>query len=175
MRSRTALAILLYQQGQHEAALRLNREVELFYRRLGDRPMLARVINNEGIFLAESDRWDEAAQAFEQASQIHRESGNLGEAATSLLNWAEILLDRGNAEQARAPSATSRGVDEHATRTTDTTAPALHCPAGTDADRKHANINKPMQCQPTLETVGWHCPNPLKQVDARQRSAFQRT
>ena len=101
VRSRTALAILLYHQGQHEGALRLHREIELFYRRLGDRPMLARVINNEGTFLAASGKWDEAAQAFELAAQMHRESGNLGEAATSLLNWAEILLDRGNSTQAR--------------------------------------------------------------------------
>ena len=102
VRSRTAMAILLYQQGQHEGALRLHREIELFYRRLGDRPMLARVINNEGACLIALARWNEAAQAFELAAQMHRESGNLGEAATSLLNWAEILLDKDAAEQAQA-------------------------------------------------------------------------
>ena len=101
VRSRTSLAILLHQQGQHEAALDLHREIESFYRRLGDRPMLARVINNEGAFLSALGRWDDAALAYEQATQMHREIGNLGDAATSLLNWVELLLDRGDAEQAR--------------------------------------------------------------------------
>ena len=101
MRSRTSLAILLHQQGQHEAALDLHREIERFYRRLGDRPMLARVINNEGTFLLALGRRDEAARAYEQAAQMHLEIGNLGDAAISLLNWVEILLDRGDAEQAQ--------------------------------------------------------------------------
>ena len=51
VRSRISLAILLHQQGQHEAALEMHREIKILYRRLGDRPMLARVINNEGSFL----------------------------------------------------------------------------------------------------------------------------
>ena len=101
VRSRTSLAILLHSQGQHKAALDLHREIESFYRRLGDRPMLARVINNEGAFLSALGRWDGAALAYEQATQMHREIGNLGEAATSLLNWVELLLDRGDTEQAR--------------------------------------------------------------------------
>jgi tetratricopeptide (TPR) repeat protein len=99
-RSRTSLAILLNQQGQHEAALELHRETEILYRRLGDRPMLARVINNEGAFLLALGRWEEAVRAYEQAAQMHLEIGHLGEAAISLLNWAEILLDRGDAKQA---------------------------------------------------------------------------
>ena len=102
VRSRTSLAILLHQQGQHEAALEMHREIEIVYRRLGDRPMLARVINNEGAFLLALGRWEEAARAYEQAAQMHLEIGHLGDAAISLLNWAEILLDRGDAEQAQA-------------------------------------------------------------------------
>jgi len=94
VRSRLALAILLHQQGQHETALNLHLAIAPFYRRLGLRPMLARVTNNQGAFLIELGRQDEAALAFEQAAQLHRESGNLGEAATSLLNWCDILLAR---------------------------------------------------------------------------------
>ena len=101
VRPRTSLAILLHQQGQHEAALALHREIEIVYRRLGDRPMLARVINNEGAFLLALGRRDDATRAYEQAAHMHLESGNLGDAAVSLLNWAEILLDRGDAEQAQ--------------------------------------------------------------------------
>jgi tetratricopeptide (TPR) repeat protein len=101
VRSRTSLAILLSQQGQHEVALRLHREIKQFYHRLGDRTMLARVINNEGVFLAELDSLDEAAQAFELAARMHRECGNLGEAVTSFLNWAEILLDQSDAVPAQ--------------------------------------------------------------------------
>ena len=63
--------------------------------------MLARVINNEGAFLSTLGRWDDAALAYEQATQMHRESGNLGDVATSLLNWVELLLDQGDAEQAQ--------------------------------------------------------------------------
>jgi tetratricopeptide (TPR) repeat protein len=102
VRSRTSLAILLYQQGQHEAALEMHREIKILYRRLGDRPMLARVINNEGSFLLALGRWEEAARAYEQAAQMHLENGHLGGAATSLLNWADVLLDRGDAERAEA-------------------------------------------------------------------------
>jgi tetratricopeptide (TPR) repeat protein len=102
VRSRTCLAILLHEQGQHEAALAVHREVESHYRRLGDRPMLARVINNEGAFLLALGRWEEAARAYQQAAQMHLEIGHLGDAVISLLNWAEILLDRGDAEQAQS-------------------------------------------------------------------------
>jgi tetratricopeptide (TPR) repeat protein len=101
MRSRTSLAILLHQQGQHETALNLHRGIERFYRRLGDRTMLARVINNEGTFLLALGRHDEAALAYEQATQMHTDIGHLADAATSLLNWVELLLERGDAEQAR--------------------------------------------------------------------------
>ena len=101
-RSRTALAILLGQQGHHAAALALLREIERFHRRLGDRPKLARVINNEGAFLFELGRVTEAARALEQAARMHLEIGNLGDAATSLLNWGEILLRQGDPEQALA-------------------------------------------------------------------------
>jgi tetratricopeptide (TPR) repeat protein len=102
VRSRTSLAILLYQQGQYEAALGLNREIEVFYRRLGDRPMLARVVNNQGLSLFDLGRWSEAVLAFEQAAQMHLDIGDLDDAATSLLNLVEILLARGEAEQALA-------------------------------------------------------------------------
>ena len=33
---------------------------------------------------------------------MHLEIGHLGDAAGSLLNWSEILLDRGDAERAQA-------------------------------------------------------------------------
>lgn len=101
MRSRTSLAILLHKQGQHQAALDLHRGIERFYRRLGDRTMLARVINNEGTFLFALGRHDEAAPAYEQAIQMHTDIGHLANAALSLFNWVELLLDRGDAEQAR--------------------------------------------------------------------------
>lgn len=101
-RSRTSLGILLHEQGQHEAALALHRTIETFYRRLGDRTMLARVINNEGTFLYALGRTDEAALAYEQAAHMHLVSDNLSEAVTSLLNWAELLLEHGAAEPALA-------------------------------------------------------------------------
>jgi tetratricopeptide (TPR) repeat protein len=102
MRSRTSLAILHHQQGHHQVALELHREIELFYRRLGDRSMLARVINNEGAFLESLGSWEDAALAYEQASRMHQELGNLPDAANSLLNWVELLLNRGETESALA-------------------------------------------------------------------------
>lgn len=103
IRSRAALAILQHHQGQHEAALETHREIEIVYRRLGDRPMLARVINNEGMCLLALGRWEEAARAYEEAAHMHLDLGHLGDAAISLLNRAEIALDRGDEEQAQAP------------------------------------------------------------------------
>ena len=52
--------------------------------------MLARVINNEGVFLLALGRWEEAARAYEEAAHMHLEIGHLGDAAISLLNRAEI-------------------------------------------------------------------------------------
>jgi tetratricopeptide (TPR) repeat protein len=100
VRSRASLAIILHQLGRHEAALAVHHDTKPFYRRLGDRAGMARVINNEGAFLLALGRRDDAARAYEQAAQLHLEIGNLGDAAISILNRAEIFLDEGNVERA---------------------------------------------------------------------------
>ena len=58
-RLRVNLAILLHEQRRDEEALALHLEIEPFFRRLSDRPWLAKVHNNMGIFLACLGRFDE--------------------------------------------------------------------------------------------------------------------
>ena len=71
------------------------------FRRLSDRPWLARVVNNQGVFLATLGRTAEAAQAYEEAVELHLINADRALAASSLLNWAELLLDHGQAAEAR--------------------------------------------------------------------------
>jgi len=102
-RSQVTLGILLHSQGQTEQALTIHRKVEPLFRRLGDRPWLARVLNNQGVFLSTLGRPTEAALAYEEAAGLHLGNADPALAASSLLNWAELLLDLGQEAQARPP------------------------------------------------------------------------
>ena len=87
-RSRVILGVALHGKGQTEQALAMHREVEPLFRRLSDRPWLARVVNNQGVFLATLGRTVEAAQAYEEAVELHLINADRALAASSLLNWA---------------------------------------------------------------------------------------
>lgn len=100
-RSRVILGVVLHGKGQTEQALTMHREVEPLLRRLSDRPWLARVVNNQGVFLATLGQTAEAAQAYEEAVELHLVNADHSLAASSLLNWAELLLDHGQATEAR--------------------------------------------------------------------------
>jgi len=81
--------------------LSAHREVEPLFRRLGDRPWLARVLNNEGVFLAALGRPAEAALAYEEAAALHLANADPVMAASTLLNWAELLADDGRPAEAQ--------------------------------------------------------------------------
>ncbi len=99
---RMNLSILLYERGQPAEALALNLATEADLRRLHNRPTLARVCNNHGMFLAALGRLDEAQEAFEEATRIHLTNGDQLYAASSLTNCAEILLDQDRLVEARS-------------------------------------------------------------------------
>jgi tetratricopeptide (TPR) repeat protein len=101
-RTQVGLGIIWHQQGETARALAIHREVEPFFRRLGDRPWLARVINNQGVFLAALHRSTEAGLAYEQAADLHLADGEWTFAASSLINWSELLLDEGRTAEAAA-------------------------------------------------------------------------
>jgi Tfp pilus assembly protein PilF len=75
--------------------------VEPLFRRLGDRPWLARVVNNQGVFLTALGRRVEAAHAYEEAAELHLIIADRALAASSLLNWAELMLDHGQVAEAQ--------------------------------------------------------------------------
>lgn len=88
------LGILLFETGRPAEALALSLEAEAVFRRLGHRPFLARICNNQGIFLAALDRRTEAQEAFEESARLHLENGDQLYAASALVNDAEVLLDQ---------------------------------------------------------------------------------
>ncbi len=93
-RSRVTLGIALHGSGETAQALAIHREVEPLFRSLGDRPWLARVLNNQGVFFATLGHANEAALAYEEAADLHLGNADPVMAASSLLNWAELLLDQ---------------------------------------------------------------------------------
>lgn len=101
-RSRVNLANVYDPLGEPAKGLALNREAEPRFRRLGDRPWLARVLNNQGIFLEQLGRMDEAADAYGQAVQMHRSNGNLAYAAMTLLSITEMWIKQERLDLARA-------------------------------------------------------------------------
>jgi tetratricopeptide (TPR) repeat protein len=102
------LSILLYQRGEPAAALALSIEAETTLRRLHNRPILARVCNNHGMFLSALGRPAEAQEAFEEAARLHLENGDRLYAADSLNNCANALLDEGRLHEARGYLARAR-------------------------------------------------------------------
>ena len=105
--------------------------------------MLARVINNEGAFLLALGRWEDAARSFEQAAQTHLETGNLGDAATSLLNWVELLLDRGEMDEARGQLQQTAELLGALPDPPARTAPPLRRPTGAGSDRPRPRRDEP--------------------------------
>ncbi len=69
---------------------------------------MARVLNNEGVFLAALGRPDEALIAYQEASRLHLATDNHAEAASSLTNCAEVFLDRGRMVEAEDTLAQAR-------------------------------------------------------------------
>ncbi len=106
------LSILLYERGEPAEALALSLEAETALRRLHNRPVLARVCNNHGMFLAALGRLAEAQEAFEEAARLHLENGDRLYAADSLNNCANALLDAGRLDEAQDYLARARALLE---------------------------------------------------------------
>jgi hypothetical protein len=101
-RSRVSHGVVLHLKGRTTAALDLHRELAPIFRRACDRPWLARVINNEGVFLETLGHAAEAVLAYEEAAALHLAHADRAMAAASLLNKAEVLLDARDAPAAAA-------------------------------------------------------------------------
>lgn len=97
---RMNLGIACFLQGRIGEALALHQEVEPQFRRMGDRPQLARVNNNMGIFLACLGRFGESKAAFDSAVRLHLEMNDRLLATDTLTNCAEHLLDQGRVDDA---------------------------------------------------------------------------
>lgn len=93
LRGQLGLSIVLHEQGQTAEALAISQNIEAVYRRRNDRTHLARVVNNEGVFLAALGRFDEALRAYASAIDLHLAAGNLLYAARTRINCAEVLID----------------------------------------------------------------------------------
>jgi tetratricopeptide (TPR) repeat protein len=104
------LSIVLYQRGQPAEALGLSLEAETALRRLHNRPILARVCNNHGIFLTALGRLADASAAFAEAMRLHLENGDRLYAASALINYAEVLIDQRYWPEARERLAQARGL-----------------------------------------------------------------
>lgn len=97
---RMNLSILLFECGQPAEALTLNVEAEADLRLLHNRPFLARVFNNHGMFLAALGQLGEAQAAFEEATRLHLANGDRLSAADSLNNCANALMDQSKLDEA---------------------------------------------------------------------------
>jgi tetratricopeptide (TPR) repeat protein len=102
------LSIVLYQRGQPAEALGISLETEAALRRLYNRPILARVCNNHGIFLSALGRLSEAEEAFEESARLHHENGDRLYAASALINAAEVLIDQQHGAEASQRLAQAR-------------------------------------------------------------------
>ena len=91
-------------------ALALHREVEPLLRRVGDRPWLAWVLNNQGVFLAALGRPDDALVAYHEAVRLLLATDNHAEAANALTNCAEVHLDQGRTVEAQDALAQARAL-----------------------------------------------------------------
>jgi tetratricopeptide (TPR) repeat protein len=106
------LSILLYERGEPAEALGLSLKAEAALRRLHNRPVLARVCNNHGMFLAALGRLAEAQEAFEEAARLHLENGDRLYSADSLNNCANALIDQGRLDEAQDYLARARALLE---------------------------------------------------------------
>jgi len=109
-RSRVNLGIVYDSLGDPRRALALHREVEPLFRRLGDRPSLARVLNNQGVFLRDLGQPDAAAEAFGQAVTLHLQNGNNTYAVMTLLTLAQMRINLGDIESARGSLGEAEGL-----------------------------------------------------------------
>jgi tetratricopeptide (TPR) repeat protein len=85
--------------GQHSEE-RLSEEALRIYESLGDLEAQGRVMNNLGAVAYFADDWDTAITWYERARDTELRAGNHVEAVSSALNIGEILMNRGQYDEA---------------------------------------------------------------------------
>jgi len=94
------LGVLLQQQGEPQAALRLLERSLAIWRGLGDRDQQARELNSLGITHKHLDDFDTARSLLEESAAISREVGSGMRLAAALTNLGQLEADAGNFDRA---------------------------------------------------------------------------
>jgi tetratricopeptide (TPR) repeat protein len=94
------LGVLVQQQGQDEAALRLFERSLTIWRDLNDRDNMARELNSIGITRRCLGELDSARSSFEDSIAIARELRSDARLATALVNLGQVEIDAGNVTRA---------------------------------------------------------------------------
>ncbi len=94
------LGVLLQQQSEPRAALRLLERSLAIWRDLGDRNQQARELNSLGITYHHLDDFDTARSLLEQSAAISREVGSDMRLAAALTNLGQLEADAGNFDRA---------------------------------------------------------------------------
>ena len=94
------LGVLLQQQGEPEAALRVLERSLAIWRDLGDRDQQARELNSLGITHKHLDDFDTARSLLEESAAISREVGSDSRLAAALTNLGQLEADAGNFDRA---------------------------------------------------------------------------
>ena len=94
------LGVLLQQQGEPRAALRLLERSLAIWRDLGDRDQQARELNSLGITHHHLDDFETARSLLEESAAIAREIGSDFRLAAALTNLGQVESDAGNFDRA---------------------------------------------------------------------------
>src|SRR5581483_5969086 len=95
------LGIISNVRGDHEKALRYYRTSLAEFRTLGAPKEVLGALNNMGILCTDLERWDDAARAFEEATQIAEALGDIPARVMIEVNRAELAIGRGDFAAAR--------------------------------------------------------------------------
>ncbi len=102
VRALQGLAVLLLQVGDAEQAMPLLEQCHSIWRRLGDRPMVARSANSLGVAHRDRGETQDARRHFEESIQISRADGDRPRLALTLSNLAQLAIDEGDPEEGLA-------------------------------------------------------------------------
>ncbi|HYH68684.1 MAG TPA: hypothetical protein VD866_28585 [Urbifossiella sp.] len=111
-RAVNGLGLILWRNGDPDAAARRFAEAESLERRFGNLRLVAGRLTNRGLALTDLDRLDEALALFAEADGIHADQGNRGWRAVNAAGWgiAELLAGRPADAAARLAAALDEAV-----------------------------------------------------------------
>jgi predicted ATPase/class 3 adenylate cyclase len=99
-RLKHGLGVLLQQQGELDASVRVLEQSLVIWRELGDREQQARELNSLGATYRNLGQLDTARTLLEESAEIAREIGSYARLATALTNLGEVEVDAGNLDRA---------------------------------------------------------------------------